>query len=340
MSVRIVIIGGAGYLGARAVSALRARGGVDVLVAGRSGRDVIVDLTRPETFAALDGADVVVNASTSHGAAPDALAAHCLQRGLVLLECSSDRVVIERLLAARGADAAGAVVLGAGIYTGLSNLLGRAASDAVGGATALEIGIRSTPFSGAGPGTIDLMLDAMAVPAAVVRAGVASEVAAALTGPTLPFPRQARRTLTFSFPEVPMLAASTGAADVALGFAPAPALLWPSFRVLPTWALTSRPFRALMRVYFRVLRLALLGGVPGRVELVARARGPGGEAARALVADDGFAVAGAAIAAMATHLARRAPRPRGTVTIDEVMTLAEAAEALRTDSAAASLTIS
>jgi len=318
----IVIVGGAGFLGARAVTALQ-RAGANVAVAGRSG-PVIVDLARPETFSAIDGAAVVVNASSSHSAPPDALAAYCLERGIVMLECSSDRVVVERLLRLRGTPAAGAVVLGSGIYTGLSNLLGAAAAREAGGGSnniALEIGIRSSPFSGAGAGTIDLMLDAMAVPAALVRDGQATTTPAALAGPVLPFPRGTRRTLTFSFPEVPMLAASTGAKSVALGFAPAPSLLWASFRVLPSWLIVSRPFRAFMGAYFRVLRAGLLRTVTSRVELVVRAKSGERDVVRGLVAEDGFAAAGAAIAALAMALRDRSARGRGVVTVDEVLAL-------------------
>jgi len=326
MKKRIVIIGGAGFLGRRAVAALRTRDDVEVVVAGRSGPDLQLDLGRPASFAALAGAAVVVNVSSSHSAAPDALAAHCVRQGLIMLEASSDRVVVERLLDWRGGgpEGPGTVVLGAGIYTGLSNLLGAAAMAALPGATSLEIGIRSSPFSGAGQGTIDLMVDAMAVPARVVRDGSPTTTAAALPGPVLPFALGARRTLTFSFPEVSMLAASTGARDVSLGFAPAPAALWPSFRFLPTWLLTSSVFRWGMGRYFALLRGFLLKHVASRVELVARSRGPAGEAVCALIADDGFAVGGATLAALALSLAHAPPPRRGVVTIDEVMNLDDA----------------
>jgi hypothetical protein len=341
MKKRIVIVGGAGFLGSRAVAALRTRDDVEVVVAGRSGPDLTLDLGRPASFAALAGAAVVVNVSSSHAAAPDALAEHCVRHGLVMLEASSDRVVVERLLGWRGGGpmGPGTVVLGAGIYTGLSNLLGAAAMAAQPGATSLEIGIRSSPFSGAGQGTVDLMVDAMAVPARVVRDGTPTTTPAALPGPVLPFALGARRTLTFSFPEVSMLTASTGARDVSLGFAPAPAVLWPSFRYLPTWLLTSSVFRWGMGRYFEFLRRFLLKNVASRVELVARSRGPAGQTVCALVADDGFATGGAALAAMALQLAQHPPGRRGVVTVDEVMALDEAVALTRALAPAATLRV-
>ncbi len=330
MSQRVVVVGGRGFLGSRTVAFLRGVADLEVAVAGRSGPDLVVDAGNPETFAALRAGDVVVNVSSSHAAPPDALVAHCLREGLVMLEASSDRAVVERLLQRRKTPAAGTVVLGAGIFTGLSNLVGRAAVEARPGATGLEIGIRSSPFSGAGQGTIDLMVDAMALPARVVRAGVSTTEEAACPGPVLPFPGGARWTLSFSFPEVAMLHASTGVSDVSLGFAPAPSFLWPSFRWLPGWLMRSGLFRKALGAYFVLLRRFVLHGVGSRVELVARSRDPSGKTSvRGLVAEDGMAVGGAAIAAFALHLARTQPLGRGVVLIDEVVGLDEALAGIR-----------
>jgi hypothetical protein len=322
----VVVIGGAGFLGSRAVRVLRGRGDVRVSVAGRHGPDLIVDLQRVETFAALKGAAVVVNASSSHGAAPDELAAFCLREGLILLECSSDRLVVERLLALRSSSsgARGAVILGAGIFTGLSNTLGAAALSALPSATSLELGVRSSPFSGAGQGTIDLVVDALREDARVVVDGEARLARAALSGPTLPFPKGPRRTLTFSWPEVSMLSASskeanpTKALSVSMSFAPAPSPLWATFRTLPGWLLRSGPFRRFLGLYFRVLRRGLLKNVASEVQIVAVARDAAGSSVVVgFVADDGFDAAGVAAAAAALIAAER--KPTGVRTIDEVM---------------------
>lgn len=324
----VVVIGGAGFLGSRAVRVLRGRSDVRVSVAGRRGPDLVVDLLRPDTFAALNGASVVVNASSSHGAVPDELAAFCLREGLVLIECSSDRVVIERLLALRSSStgARGALILGGGIFTGISNTLGAAALAALPSATSLDLGVRSSPFSGAGQGTIDLVVDALREDARVVVDGEARLVRAALSGPTLPFPKGARRTLTFSWPEVSMLSASSSAANptkalsVSMSFAPAPSPLWATFRALPGWLLRSALFRGFLGLYFSILRGIVLKQVAGEVQLVAVARDREGRSAVVgFVADDGFDVAGVAIAAAAVIAAQRTPR--GVRTIDEVMGL-------------------
>ncbi len=335
----VVVIGGAGFLGSRAVAALKDAPGIRVSVAGRAGRDLVVDLQQPATFAALGDADVVVDCSSSHLTDPGPLAQYCLDNGLVFLEASSDRVVMERLLTLPSTSSSsppgspsGSVVLGAGIFTGLSNTLGAAAQRALpssSSSSSLEIGVRSSPFSGAGQGTVDLIVDALKEPARVIKDGAATTVPAALSGPVLPFPRGARRTLTFSFPEVSMLSRSTNAKAISMSFAPAPSPLWATFRILPDWLLRAAFFRWFMGVYFVVLRRGLLRNVSSRVEVVARATDDAGNTAIAsVVAGDGFEVGGVAIAAAAVLLAQRRPKA-GLQMIDQAMTATELVAGIR-----------
>ncbi|UJR78306.1 Hypothetical protein I5071_3330 [Sandaracinus amylolyticus] len=315
------MIGGHGFLGSRAVRALRNAKGVEVVSAGRSG-ELVVDLHRPETFAALEGASVVVNASSSHLAPPDALADFCLARGLVLLEASSDRVVVERLLDAyRGRDAHGALVLGAGIFTGISNALAAHASREVGGATSIEIGVTSSPFSGAGGGTIDLMADAVATTTRVVRRGARVDAPPIAPGPSMQFVEGERATVHVAFAEPVMVHASTGADDVAMYMAPSPSWLRRAFLALPIGLVRSRLFGAFFRAYFRFLRRVLLRSVATRVGLVARARRERREHVAMLSFDDGFDAGGVAIAATALVLARRGGRVAGTFLVDELVPL-------------------
>lgn len=330
--MRIVVIGGSGYLGSRAVSALRSAKDVEVLVAGRSGRDLAVDLARPKTFVALDGADVIVNASSTHAVAPDALAAHCLEHGLVMLEASSDRIAIERLLDAhRGRDAKGALVLGAGIFTGVSNALAAEAVRALPGADEVSIGVSSSPFSGAGAGTIDLMADAMSVPTRTIRGGARVEDPPISPGPELPFLHGARKTIHAPFAEVVMVHASTKVPEVAMYMAPKPAPLRGSFLMLPAMLIRSRFFGAFLRIYFRIVRRLFFRSVVSAVELVARARerASGREHLVQVSVADGMTAGGVAIAATAIAIARRAERPRGTFLVDELVPLGAMIEGMR-----------
>jgi len=57
--MRILVLGGTGFLGSRAVTALKAIPEADVQVASRRG-PVVVDFTKPETFAAMAGFEFVI----------------------------------------------------------------------------------------------------------------------------------------------------------------------------------------------------------------------------------------------------------------------------------------
>ncbi|MCC6334388.1 MAG: hypothetical protein IT380_10425 [Myxococcales bacterium] len=51
--MRVVVLGGTGFLGAKVVRALQAAGGLEVVAASRRG-PVPLDVTRPETWGALE----------------------------------------------------------------------------------------------------------------------------------------------------------------------------------------------------------------------------------------------------------------------------------------------
>lgn len=317
--MRVVVIGGRGFLGSRAVTALRSVAGVEVSVAGRGG-PLVVDLARPETFSALDGFDVIVDASSSHAVRPDALAAHVLEHGGLLLEASSDAGVMGRLLAARGRPSKGSVVLGAGIFTGVSNALARAVVDALPGCDEVVLGVRTSPFSGAGGGTVDLMTDVLASPTTSVEAGARTTGPPVSRGPALPFVEGTFETLHVPFAEPIMVHASTAVPNVTMHMAPAPGALRLAFLALPAGLLRMRWFLALMGLYFSFLRRVVLRRLGTRVGLVARARTrtTGAEKTVALTVDDGFALAGAAIAASALVLGEKRPGlGGGTFLVDE-----------------------
>lgn len=322
--MRIVVIGGNGFLGSRAVRALRRAPGVEVVVAGRSA-PLRVDLARPETFSALAGADVIVDASNSHEVSPDALAAHVRANGGVLVEASSDAGVVDRLLTHRGATASsdrGAVVLGAGIFTGVSNALARAAFESTRDCDEIVLGVRTSPFSGAGGGTVDLMTDVLARPTTRIEKGAARDGPSVARGPTLPFVEGSYATLHVPFAEPAMVHASTRVPNVTMHMAPAPGLLRLAFLSLPSALLRMRWFLGAMRLYFSFLRRFVLRALGTRVGLVAVARRNGSdETTMALTVNDGFELAGAAIAATALLLAERSPAPTGTFVVDELVSL-------------------
>jgi len=299
---RIVVLGGSGFLGARVVAGLR-RAGLEVAVASRRS-EVQVDVTKPETFAALAPFDVVVDLSDTVSHAPDAVIAWCLDRGKTVIEATSEAACVERLHQAH-LGTQGRLVLGGGIFTGVSNLLARDVAGRVPRVESLTLGVASSPFSGAGKGTIELMLRAMATPAVRYERGARVEEPKLRRGPSLDFGGVTRPTGFMSLAEPYMVHTSAGVPTVDVVFAPRPALLVPAFVAMPAWLARRAWFQAFLRGYFTVLRRVLLRSVATAVELVCLARG-GDEAVRRVVkAPDGMEAAGFALAAMVEQLVAR-----------------------------------
>lgn len=331
--MRILVVGGHGFLGGLAVAALRRDPSVTALVAGRKARgdgSVRLDLTDPATFVAVEGADVVVDVADATTTAPDALASYCQRRGITFLEATSDRDVVTRLMARSEAEGDGAVVLGAGIFTGLSNLMARAVAARVPGARSVTWAVRSTPLSGAGTGTVNLMAAVLAMPTLRYEGGQRVEGPPVLPGPRMAFPSGERPTLEVPFAEVEMIHRSLGV-DVKVAMSPYPEVLQRVFLWTPSRVLRSGWYRRLMAAYFGLLRRAFLAKRASPVEMVARVEGEGGAAATmTLRADDGMRAGGVAIAAIARILAARPPSRKGAVMVDEVMTLDEVLAAMDT----------
>lgn len=147
--MRIAVIGATGFVGRRVVDAL-AGAGVEPLV------DRGIDLDDPATFTRLDGVDAVIDASAPGHGTP-ALARYCLERGLRLIDCTAHAPTTGELVEL-GSAGPGAVIIGAGLFPGVSNLLAAREPDA------RAILVELDPLSGAGGGTIDSLTGALAGP--------------------------------------------------------------------------------------------------------------------------------------------------------------------------------
>ncbi len=318
--MRIIVLGGTGFLGAKTVEALKRFPQVDVLVASRRG-PLVVDVAKPETFSELVPADVIVDLTDGTRSQPDALASWCLQHGKTLLEATSDAETVRRLVEAhRHSAGPGRVVVGAGIFTGVSNLMARAVADEAGEGASLSWAVASSPFSGAGKGTIALMVDAAARKVVRTVNGRREESSLA-AGPTLDFAGTKRPSLRMSLAESEMLPLSTKASSIETFFAPKPGLLVAAFTLLPAFLLQAKWFRSALEAYFTVLRRFVLRSVPSSVQMVARAEKNGRVFERHTSSSDGMEAAAFAIAAMAEGVAK-APMVPGLHFIDEVLEFA------------------
>ena len=321
LSMRIAVIGGSGFLGQRTVRALRAVPDVHVESVSRSSA-VCVDLSRPETFDAVRNFDLLIDLSDGTRVMPDEFAAFCLREGLTLIEATSDAPTIDRLHARfREGPHRGSLVLGGGIFTGMSNLLGSAAARDAGSCERLTLGIASGPFSAAGSSTIALMVASLAEPALRVENDRVIQCAAVSRGPMLTFATGPSPSLRTRFAEVTMLHASTHAPTVDVFFAPQPSFLVSMFLALPQWLLRARLFSLFLGAYFTVLRRGLFRSISTRVQLVAEAQGTLGSSRRTLVAEDGMDAAAWALAAIAEQLIARFPLECRVLFVDELLAM-------------------
>jgi hypothetical protein len=309
--MRVAVVGGRGFIGSRAIATLKRADDVQVEVASRRG-PLRIDLTDPSTFESLRGFDVVVDAADTTSSRPDALAKFCLENGITMLEASSDREAIERLQTLDRADAKGAVILGAGIFTGLSNLM---CGEAAKGARSVDFAVSTTPYSGAGTGTIELMSASLAQGARAYANGESTLGPPVAKGPRIKFPSGESPTLQVSLAEPWMIHKSTNVPNVRAFFAPRPSLLVYMFLALPLWLVRTRFFRSFFGLYMAFLRKLILRSVSTRVEMVAVTD----KGLISLVARDGMQTAGDAIAAMVVNL--RDKKVSGVKVVDEVLEL-------------------
>jgi len=336
---RILVIGGRGHLGSRVLAAVQRLNRVQARVASRSA-GVKLNLRKPKSLDVLGQYDVVINCSDSRAAPPDLAVKRVLERGGVLLECTADPPTAEHLLRryqdrSDGAGARGTVILGVGIFPGLSNLLARAAWEAAAGSgpapDELVLGIRFSPFAGAGAGAIRLMTDLLKEPAVRYVQGERIEEPAILPAKPMRFGRRMRRTVRAGLPEATMLHASPGAGTTEVRIAIKPGLLHPPALAITSLLPESKLLRglALAPAHFGllVMRGLLLRSRRERVELVAEARSGGVARATAAVrVRDGFATAGDVTAAIVRLLLDRQAAgtlPRGLRLVDEVVDLAQ-----------------
>jgi hypothetical protein len=322
--MQVAVLGGTGFLGSRVVAALTQSPSVRVLVAHRraGASGTVVHVERPSTFAVLNDADVIVNLTDTTRHSPELLVQHCLDRGKIIIEPSSDTRVVEALYQRHASrESKGALVLGAGIFTGLSNLAASASARLLNQCESLELGVSTTPFSGAGAGTIELMAGALCTDARRVEEGQLRYAAPISPGPVLDFFDVKRSTIEATLAEPFMLGKSLGVRNVRAYLALRPSFLGWVFQKTPLSILRSRWFGAYVKLQMSALRRFLLRDRPTAVQLIALARGGQQRATVSLTTKDGMLTAAYAIAAIIQNISNKNPRPQGVCFIDQVCQL-------------------
>lgn len=328
MARTILVIGASGFLGRRVVEAVSAVDGVVVCRGSRRG-PVLVDLADPATFSAMTSVDVVLNCSDTLTAPPLAAAEYCLAHGITFVDAGAHAPTMRGLLGLRAAcgQSPGAVIAGAGLFPGVSNLLAHHVARQLPKCERLELGIAVSALSGAGAGIARLMVDGFGAEVIRYERGAPHRERVLQPGPRLPFASGERPVLGFDFPETAMLHTTLAVPSVASYYAPLPGWLRPLVRLgawlRPRRGLLSRAYDAATLAGIRILRGLLFRWRGTGVALVAVAdRGAPDERHATFQVADGMNATAAALAAMTALLVRQPPR-HGVYTAGEAFELTE-----------------
>lgn len=323
--MKVLIVGGLGYLGSQIHDAVRALPKLSASIATRAPfarGQIKLDLRDPETFPVMADFDAVVNASDSLSAPPDDAIRWCLDNGVTFIETSSDPETVERLADGfRGQnESGGTLVLGAGIFTGMSNLIGARAVGALPGEPdILDLGISFSPLSKGGQGMVNLVNHYLNIDTVYYRDGQRRTSTHFTDGPTFTYPSGERGSVRMPFAEATMLQQSTGAPNVTTYMTPKPGLMRLSFLYTPLVLLRNPIAGALLWVVFTLLRRVLLSWRTSSVELSAIATDDEQNKAECnFSVKDGMKAAGYVVASLLDEL-QNSPPPPGGYLIDEIV---------------------
>lgn len=326
---RLLVLGSHGYLGSRTLAALRELDGLEVLGAGRStGADVVLDLLDPEQLAKLDDFQGVINCTDSVLVDPAPAIRRCLARGTWFFETSADVSTLERLtleFRRPSPGACGRLLLGTGIFPGLSNSLARSLAVPDLQFERLDIAIRVSPFAGAGAGMCRLMVEAASNNAVAWEAGRRVELPPPGRPIRFRFQDGAYDGTPARLPEAFMLAQAGDVRNAVAYLVPVPQFVRTGLSILSVALQRRDPpreiYKKLALTFLRALRGFALRGVPTEVTILALAvREDGSRACRWLTVSDGIACAAYAIAAAVRRLlASPSPLVPGAYLPDEAL---------------------
>ena len=324
--MKILVLGGYGYFGSNLLAILRRNPVYDLHIGARRRRDdrtVVIDWQSPEeTLNLLLTFDIVVNAAPWPS---DAYLFRCLslflERGRTWIETTADPLQTRKLLDWKSAvpSGPGAVIIGVGVFPGLTNVLVDSFSSGTG---TLNLAIRYRLFSGAGPGMCRLMAETLTQPSFRLENGVRKKGAS--VGPSALFPwSDGRHTAMLVYlADAEYLFRATGIRQAATYLSVRPdALNRLGFMadLLPD----SNFIRRLLAAYFRFLRGTIFGKRRTPIEFCVS----DGESNQLLTASDAF-YAGSLLLAICLEKIKNHPAT-GFLAVEDVVKLEEVLEAGR-----------
>lgn len=330
--MRVLLLGARGHIGREVDRALSRLPEAEVVPASRKpGQDgIVVDLENPKTFDATEGFDVIINATDTLAADPAAFHHAAIARGDRVLELAADAATCQRLLGHDAPEGPGTVLVGVGVFPGLSQLLARAAIEATRDdepewEPEVDIHIIWSILSGAGRGTCELMVDSLRAPRTWIEGGtvhVGSPLGAFAPDPRTRTPGgRGPLAIEASFCEPILLSHSMAVTRARTCVAPrpgAPRFMLAAMRTAAErgW-FASTPMRSLLRLWFRFLRRFLAAKRRTDVMLVADT----GRRIETLHIDDAMSAAGCATAATAQWVTEQETLPAGYQTLEALVDL-------------------
>jgi hypothetical protein len=339
--MRVLVIGGNGFLGSRTVQALLELPGAHV-TAGHRGRDSSVDESRglqgagtrfdlddPSTFSEMAKYDFVVNTSDTLAAPPTLAIDYALYNGVRFIEAGAHAATMEELMRRTRGPAAdpdgwtGTLLLGMGLFPGLSNLLAKQLLHWVGRPEQLNVVVRLNPLAGGGRGLVELMVRATQDETVYYEEGTRVVGPPIRPGVRLFTGKTKVPTVGVGLPEAHMLHASLAIPSVATYVTTIPTLPgWitaPLLRWMPKGPGAQTVFVPMLRRYLRLIRTRLFKGKAEFVE-VNVVTGDGDQLA--LRTNDGVAATAHALAASVAAMAALDPPP-GAYLPDELFGLGD-----------------
>jgi hypothetical protein len=289
-----------------------------------------VNLNDGKTFQSMAPFNFVVNCADTSRGRPDEAIDYCLKNGLTFVETTADLETIERIMQAERKAAAanqpGLLILGLGIFPGLSNIVARAVYDSTPECRRLGIGIKLNLISGAGSGMCALMIKLLTHNVVRYQNGIRVEEPPLSPGTTARFGKSDEPTLKAAFPESIMLHSSTRvpASDTCVAFSPRflQPLIAFAARFVNHLKLLKRPLLEIMRKGCVAVRTIVLKNKATPVEITAVGYGSDSSPHHLSVrVDDGLSGAGYIIAAALRLISHNSQLVPGIYLPDEICEL-------------------
>lgn len=243
--MKVLLIGGSGFIGKHIKKTLKKYNPELHVITGtrspKAGDEIYFDILNEKLFNSLKNFNFIINCSDTFIASPLSIIDYCLFNNLVFLEITADSNIIEKILhqyrntKQLNYKITGSVIIGLGIFPGLSNILAGYLLKNAYTKGSIELGIKTNFFSGAGKSMAKLMVDMIDKNAVYYLEKEKREIQPMTKGTLFPLykngiPAHKYKSLYACFAEAVMLNFSTSASFIACYYIPSSKLIYFSLR--------------------------------------------------------------------------------------------------------------